>query len=139
MAEYSVTVNGKVYDVVVEKKTSKHRADDLLRNVLKDDRKNDSVPFAKNLTASVGNVSTKPQKVTNGVGAGNTLAAPMPGKVIAIKVNVGDNVQTNQEIIIIEAMKMHNPLLAPAAGVVQAIYVDTGASVQAGQNLILIK
>lgn len=58
---------------------------------------------------------------------GTTLVtSPMVGKIVDIKVKVGDAVQEDDEIAVLEAMKMEMPIVAPAAGVVKEIRVSVG-------------
>jgi biotin carboxyl carrier protein len=63
------------------------------------------------------------------------IKAPMPGKVVRILAGVGDQVETGQSVIVIEAMKMQNELKAPKNGVLKKIKVAEGATVDAGQAL----
>jgi len=63
------------------------------------------------------------------------IKAPMPGKIVKVLVNVGDQVQAGQGILLMEAMKMQNELKSPKAGIVVAIDVEVGASVTAGTIL----
>ena len=67
------------------------------------------------------------------------IKAPMPGRVIAIEVEVGDAVESGQSIIIVEAMKMENELRAHVAGKVKEIRVNTGASVNKGDVLVVLE
>lgn len=71
--------------------------------------------------------------------AGETIAAPMPGLVVAIKVKPGDRVAAGQAVAVIEAMKMQNELAARTGGVVGEVLVAERASVSAGQALVRIK
>jgi len=70
-------------------------------------------------------------------GAGSVLS-PMAGQVMKIKVAVGASVSQNQEVIVLEAMKMETPIYAPAAGIVKAINVKEGEAVAEGQALLTI-
>jgi biotin carboxyl carrier protein len=63
----------------------------------------------------------------------------MAGKVIDIKVNIGDSVEEDDEVAIIEAMKMEMPILTYAAGKVKEIKVEKGASVEADQVIVIIE
>jgi acetyl-CoA carboxylase biotin carboxyl carrier protein len=67
------------------------------------------------------------------------ITAPMAGKVIDIKVNIGDAVQEDDEVAIIEAMKMEMPILTYTNGTVKEIKVEKGASVEADQVIIIIE
>ena len=119
MTVYSITVNGKTYEVAVEKKSS--------------------APAAKVSTpVSAPAVPAAPAPSVAG-GAGDKITAPMPGKIINVKVAVGDSVKKGQELIIMEAMKMNNPVLAVNDGVVKEIYVKTGDPVQTGAALISVE
>ena len=60
---------------------------------------------------------------------GKTIAAPLPGKVIDIKVKVGDTVAPGQEVVVLEAMKMENSITADFGGVVKQILVAVGDNV----------
>jgi biotin carboxyl carrier protein len=67
------------------------------------------------------------------------ITAPMAGKVIDIKVNIGEAVQEDDEVAIIEAMKMEMPILTYTDGTVKEIKVATGDSVEADQVLMIIE
>ena len=68
-----------------------------------------------------------------------TLAAPMPGKVIAVLVKAGDRVAKNAPLLILEAMKMEHTILAPADGVVQEIHFCAGEQVPEGAELLRLE
>lgn len=63
------------------------------------------------------------------------IAAPMPGKILAVKVNAGQAVKRGDVIMILEAMKMENEITAPADGTVAGINVAVGDSVESGDTL----
>ena len=67
------------------------------------------------------------------------ILAPMAGKVIEIKVNVGDSVHEDDEVAVIEAMKMEMPILTYADGTVKEIKIAKGDSVEADQVLMIIE
>ncbi len=64
------------------------------------------------------------------------LAAPMPGKVIAVLVQAGATVERGAPLVIMEAMKMEHTITAPAAGTVQEILYRVGEQVAEGADLI---
>ncbi len=70
--------------------------------------------------------------------ADGTITAPMPGRVIALDVAVGESVVAGQRLAVIEAMKMEQALLAPFDGLVAALRVSAGAQVSEGQILVEI-
>ena len=68
-----------------------------------------------------------------------SITAAMPGKVIRVLVNAGDEVAEGQGIVVVEAMKMQNELKAPRAGRVTSVAVNAGDSVIAGAVLATIE
>ena len=66
------------------------------------------------------------------------ITAPLAGKIWKILVKVGDQVQVEDELMILEAMKMENPVYAPVDGKIAAIKVAEGDQVEANQVLIVI-
>ena len=69
---------------------------------------------------------------------GGTLVAPMPGKVVEVKVKVADTVTAGDGIIVVEAMKMQNELAAEITGTVREVKVAAGQTVEGGQVLVVI-
>jgi acetyl-CoA carboxylase biotin carboxyl carrier protein len=67
------------------------------------------------------------------------VAAHMPGTIAEILVQVGDQVQADDELIILEAMKMENPICAPAAGTVKEIKVKEKDKVDTNQVLVVLE
>lgn len=67
------------------------------------------------------------------------ITAPMVGKIVDIKVKVGDRVQEDDEIAIMEAMKMEMPIVAPAAGVVKEIRVAVGQTCESDMVIAVIE
>ena len=69
-------------------------------------------------------------------GGQSVVAAPMPGNVISVAVEVGDIVSARQPLVVLEAMKMEMPILAPFSATVTAVRVTPGDQVAAGTPLI---
>jgi acetyl-CoA carboxylase biotin carboxyl carrier protein len=67
------------------------------------------------------------------------ITAPMAGKIIEVKVNVGDQVQEDDELFILEAMKMEMPIVASESGSVKEVKVEAGQAVDADQVLALLE
>ena len=63
----------------------------------------------------------------------------MPGKVVRLVANTGDQVEKGDPVLVVEAMKMQNDLKAPKSGVVKEIRVQEGATVSAGDVLAVIE
>ena len=66
------------------------------------------------------------------------MTSPLPGVIIAVKVNVGDAVKAGQEVAVLEAMKMENSIEATHDGTVTAIHVAKGDSVLEGAPVVTI-
>jgi acetyl-CoA carboxylase biotin carboxyl carrier protein len=67
------------------------------------------------------------------------IQAPMPGSIVEILVNVGDEVSEDDELLILEAMKMENPICAPSDGVVKEIRVKEKDVVEVDQVLVILE
>jgi 3-methylcrotonyl-CoA carboxylase alpha subunit len=67
------------------------------------------------------------------------LTAPMPGKVVAVRVALGAKVTKGQPLIIVEAMKMEHTITAPIDGIVDAINANVGDQVTEKHELIALK
>ena len=72
-------------------------------------------------------------------GAGERVAAPMPGNILSVNVAAGDTVKKGQVLMILEAMKMENEIMAPCDGKVTAVAVTKGAAVESGALLCTIQ
>jgi len=67
------------------------------------------------------------------------VQAPMPGKICEVKVKPGDTVIEDQEVLVLEAMKMEMPIVASAAGTIKSVNCAAGDAVQGGDTLIVIE
>ena len=68
--------------------------------------------------------------------ASKVVPAPMPGLIVSIGCNVGDEVRRNDGLLVMEAMKMENDIKAPVSGKIKNIFVEAGQSVDKGQKLV---
>jgi 3-methylcrotonyl-CoA carboxylase alpha subunit len=68
--------------------------------------------------------------------AAHGLEAPMPGRVIAVKVEAGQAVRRGDEVLVVEAMKMENAIRAPRDGVVRKVSANVGDMVSPGTVLV---
>ena len=82
--------------------------------------------------------SPAPAPASSAPAGADALAAPMPGTILKVLVNVGDSVSENQPLMILEAMKMENEIVASSAGTVSALHVSAGQTVNPGDGLITI-
>lgn len=121
MKNYRITVNGTSYDVSVEELSG--GAAPLAAPVA-------AAPVAAPSPAA----PAAPAPAAGGAGSVK-VSSPMPGKILAVKANVGDSVKKGQVILILEAMKMENEVVAPEDGTIASIDVTVGASVESGDTL----
>ena len=122
MKNYRITVNGTAYDVVVEELSA------------------GAVPAAPVASAPIAAPAATPASApaapaASGAEGSVKVAAPMPGKILAVKVNAGQAVKRGDVIMILEAMKMENEITAPEDGTVAGINVAVGDSVESGDTL----
>lgn len=117
MKNYTITVNGNVYDVTVEENGNGAAAAPV------------EAPKAAPKAAS----KAAPKAAA---GAGSIkVEAGAAGKVFKIEASVGQKVSRGDAVLIVEAMKMEIPVVAPEDGTVASIDVAVGDAVEAGQTL----
>lgn len=117
MKTYTITVNGNVYDVTVEEGEGTSAA---------------PVSAPKAAPKAAPKVA-KP--AASGAQGSIKVNAPMPGKILSVKANVGTAVKKGDTILVLEAMKMENEIPAPSDGTVASINVAVGDNVEAGAVL----
>jgi glutaconyl-CoA decarboxylase len=66
------------------------------------------------------------------------VTAPIPGKILEVRVNVGDAVEAGQILAVMEAMKMENNITAPTSGAITEIRVQKGSDVATGDVIMII-
>lgn len=128
--KYKVTLNGKTYEVEVEKGKA----------ILLDEYEALApAPAAAPAAAApaAAPVAAAPAAPVN-LAAGETVAAPMPGNILRVDVNQGDVVKSGQVLVILEAMKMENEIVAPKDGTVAQVVTSKGAVVDTGSPLVII-
>jgi glutaconyl-CoA decarboxylase len=97
-----------------------------------------AVTIPSKFTAPVASVSAAPA-VEASQASSKTVTAPLPGKINAVKVNVGQMVNVNDPLVVIEAMKAMNIIRAQRAGKISKIYVTVGGHIAYGAPLLDIE
>lgn len=129
---YKVTLNGKIYEVEVEKGEAMIRAEyDAAAPVAPAP----AAPAAPVAAAPVAALAAAPAPAAAGEGV---VQSPMPGNINAVKFSAGQSVKAGDVIIILEAMKMENEIVAPKAGTLKGVFVTKGATVNTGDALFEI-
>ncbi len=70
--------------------------------------------------------------------ADDAIRAPLPGMVVAVRVEVGQKVKAGEVVLVLEAMKMENDITAPMAGTVKQVLASKGTAVSLGDALVVI-
>lgn len=146
--KYVATINGKKYEVEVEKLEGYNSG-----------RNGVAAPAAPVLPASAPVSENRQHRLRPPVAAApapapapaaapapkaaapagaTTVEAPMPGKILNIKVSEGQAVKFGEVVVIMEAMKMETEIVAPADGTVSKILVKAGDSVDTGAALVAL-
>ena len=130
MKKYNVTVNGVVYEVVVEE------ADGTAVSAPAAAPAAAPAPVA----APAPKATPAPTAAPKASGAQGSIkvVAPMPGTILKLNVKVGDTLKANDLVCILEAMKMENEIFTAEGGVVKSIEAAQGASVNAGDVIITL-
>lgn len=123
---YSLIIDGKSYEAYVSPDEENWQV--LLRGRL--------------YQAQVEDEREKRLRAASGGGASESgefhLKAPMPGLVVAIPVEEGQQVKKGQVLLILESMKMQNELKSPRDGTIHRIKIQTGETVEQKQNLLTV-
>ena len=114
-ARYTVTVNGKAYDLAIDGDTA--------------------TVNGQSYQVSIGAAAGSGPAATAQNGGAIPVAAQMPGKVVRLLAQVGDHVEAGDGILVLEAMKMEMPVTAPTAGTISDISVRAGDQVTNEQVL----
>ena len=119
MKNYTITVNGKSYEVSVE------------------ERGGASAPVTPVASAPVAPVA-KAAPASSGSEGRVKVVAPMSGKILGVKVSVGQAVKKGEVVAVLEAMKMENDIVALEDGTIASINVNVGDSVETNQTRVTI-
>ncbi len=118
MEKYKISLNGKVYEVDVEKLEVGAEAP------------------SKEAKSTENNTPKVAEAAPTG---SEDVTAPIPGGIWDVKVKVGDVVKAGQTLIVIEAMKLENEIVSPKDGKVTAVNVSKGETVALGDKLVSIQ
>jgi len=141
--EFNITIHGEEYHIKID--GSGHKSEEIRPFFVRVDNILEEV-FVETLTEVVptadGQIDTK--RASKGskrpkATRDSDVTSPMPGRIVAINVSVGDEVTAGDTVLTVEAMKMENPVHAPESGTVKAVYVAEGDTVNPDECLIEIE
>ena len=121
MKNYTITVNGNVYDVTVEEGASTGAAV--------------AAPVKKAAPKAASAAAPAAAPKASGAAGSVRVEAGAAGKVFKLDTKVGDTVKKGDAVVTIEAMKMEIPVVAPQDGTVASIEVNVGDAIEAGALL----
>ena len=142
MKEYKYTIGGKKYEMTIG---------DIIDNIAsvtvngedyKVEMEPEKEPEKPKVVRPVAQPASAPAATSSNnqpANANNAVKAPLPGTIIEVKVNVGDEVKAGDTVVVLEAMKMANNLEAENSGKVTQICVQAGQSVMEGDALVVIE
>lgn len=116
MKIYRVKINGKVYEVELE--------------AISENKESIQVPTQEEKKEAA--------PTTSAPVSGQAVNAPISGKVLDVRVKVGDHIKKGSVVAIVEAMKLENEVPSPFEGTVKEIKVSKGSDVTSGDTLIVL-
>ena len=121
---YSILINGKSFEVRVERRGGKLRA----------------ITGGREFTMLIWDEREWRRKRAGSVEAEGRqqVLAPMPGKIVRVLVGAGDSVRAGQGLLVVEAMKMQNEIRAPKSGTIDGVRVVEGQTVNAGEVVVIV-
>lgn len=129
--KYVATLNGKKYEIEIERVEEYKPLD---RGVTV----NAPAPILAPAAAPAPAPAAPAAAPAPAAAGGQSVDAPMPGKILDIKVKAGDAVSFGQCVVVMEAMKMETEIVAPAAGTVASVNVSVGDAVDTGAVLVTL-
>lgn len=136
MRKFQVKVDGKVYEVEVEEVGENEPSAGTISVPQPVATKVKEEPVSQKVANPSSN--SAPTKAPTAAIAGEEVAAPMPGKILQLKVSEGDSVKDGDTLLILEAMKMENEIIANASGNIKKINVAANDMVDTGDVLMVI-
>ncbi len=136
MRKFQIKVDGKVYEVEVEEVGGNESSAGTISVPQSVATKIKEEPASQKLVKPSSNPA--PSKAPTAAVAGEEVVAPMPGKILQLKVSEGDIIKEGDTLLILEAMKMENEIIANVSGNIKKINVAANDMVDTGDVLMVI-
>ncbi|SJZ33537.1 biotin/lipoyl-containing protein [Selenihalanaerobacter shriftii] len=128
MRKFKIVVDNEEYEVEVEEMEGGERKI----------TKTEPVKAKTTTQPKTNSAPTQPKQESQSAGGSGDITAPLPGVVTEVLVSEGDTVNSEDVVLILEAMKMENKIQANVSGTVSSIEVKEGESVNEGDAMVVI-
>ena len=143
MKEYKYKIDGKEYAVKIDKIEGDQAQLEVNGTpysveIIQEKKETPKVSKPAPAAAPAATVAPTPAAAPASTGKGKAVKAPLPGVIISVDVQVGQQVKRGQQVAVLEAMKMENGINAECDGTITEIKVKAGDSILEGTDILII-
>lgn len=143
MKEYKYKIDGKEYAVKIDKIESDQAQLEVNGTpysveIIQEKKKTPKVSTPAPAAAPAATVAPAPVAAPAATGKDKAVKAPLPGVIISVDVQVGQQVKRGQQVAVLEAMKMENGINAECDGTITEVKVKAGDSILEGTDIVII-
>ena len=143
MKEYKYKIDGKEYAVKIDKIEGDQAQLEVNGTpysveIIQENKETPKVAKSAPAAAPAATVAPTPAAAPASTGKGKAVKAPLPGVIISVDVQVGQQVKRGQQVAVLEAMKMENGINAECDGTITEIKVKAGDSILEGTDIVII-
>ena len=143
MKEYKYKIDGKEYAVKIDKIEGDQAQLEVNGTpysveIIQEKKETPKVSKPAPVAAPAATVAPAPAAAPAATGKGKAVKAPLPGVIISVDVQVGQQVKRGQQVAVLEAMKMENGINAECDGTITEIKVKAGDSILEGTDIVII-
>ena len=143
MKEYKYKIDGKEYAVKIDKIEGDQAQLEVNGTpysveIIQEKKETPKVAKSAPTSAPIATAAPAPAATPASTGEGKAVKAPLPGVIISVDVQVGQQVKRGQQVAVLEAMKMENGINAECDGTITEIKVKAGDSILEGTDIVII-
>lgn len=143
MKEYKYKIDGKEYAVKIDKIEGDQAQLEVNGTpysveIIQEKKETPKVAKSAPKSAPAATAAPAPAAAPASTGKGKAVKAPLPGVIISVDVQVGQQVKRGQQVAVLEAMKMENGINAECDGTITEIKVKAGDSILEGTDILII-
>ncbi len=143
MKEYKYKIDGKEYAVKIDKIEGDQAQLEVNGTpysveIIQEKKETPKVAKSAPAAAPAATAAPAPAAAPASTGKGKAVKAPLPGVIISVDVQVGQQVKRGQQVAVLEAMKMENGINAECDGTISEIKVKAGDSILEGTDIVII-